>query len=337
MSVRNSLILLLFLVLQSLARAESPLLTILIWEEYISPDTLAQFERRHGARVAQINYTSEAEIEPLLTEHIDQIDLLVANTASLEDFRERGLLARLQRDELPNTRHIHNRWQTDDRYVVPYMWGTTGIGWRTDLTRRPASWAALFELAAANPGKVGLIADPDEYLLAAHFASGNERDFQSVEEVTAAAAFLTPQWDNFVLVGSDVTETNPLLSGELIATQTWNGDIAFLRDNHNDKLDFHTPEAGCMIWQDSFALSNRSENVELAHLFLNFINNRAVAAANAEWTGFASSNPISLLAASNEYLNDPIIRPSFEGLEHCQFYQPYPAAIREAIQAHAME
>lgn len=308
-------------------------LTLLIWEDYIAPELIEEFAGARQVTVNQITFDEEADIIPLLAEHRSEVDLVVANTSTMNRLkRERSLLA-LDKTRIPNAGRIHNRWQSDSSFVVPYMWGTTGVAWRKDkVPGGLTSWADLFALAEKQPGQVGLLTDPGEHLLAAHFALGNKGDFTSVAEVEAAARLLRSKRNLFRFVESDVSAEAGLVTGELIATQAWNGDVAFLRDSYDAPLAYAIPQLGCMIWQDSFAISASAPNPDLAHAFLDFINKSRNAARNAEYIGFASSNPMALLNAGRDYLNDPIIHPAFEGLDHCSFYRPYEDDIQAAIE-----
>ena len=308
-------------------------LRILIWEEYLSPQVVEAFERRSGAAVEQINYQSETTIIPLLDENTGRIDLVVgAASSTMPTLAAANRLQPLDTEKLPNTRAIHSLLQQDSVHLVPYMWGTTGIAWRTDLLPDPPdSWAGFVQLIEDNPGKVGVIDDMVEMLLMMHFALGNDGPFDSIEQVEAAIERATPLLEMVVPVDSDLTENHPLLQGELIAIQTWNGDVAYLRDSFEAPLDYRVPEKGCKIWQDTFAIPSDAPNPDLAHDFLNYINLARVAARNAEYIRFAPSNPMSLAHVDISFLQDPIIRPNFEDMGHCHIYVDYPEEIQALI------
>lgn len=314
------------------ARASSDKLTILNWEGYLAPKVVQQFERINNVEVRQILFDEESDILPLLETHRGQVDLMVASTFTLNKLKARGSLLPLEKALLPNTKLIKNRWQSDSDYVVPYTWGTTGFAWRSDrLERGPKNWTEFFSLVERFPGKVALISDPGEYLLAAHFALGNDRPFRTASEVNLAAAYLRGFDGKLRYLESDTSESNPLISGDLVLMQTWNGDAAFLHNHHDARVRYAIPEDGCMIWQDSFAISAEAPCPSLAHQFINFMNEGRIAGANASYLGFASSNPLALLYADGDYVNDPIIRPSLAGLDDCYFYDTYPDQVSRAI------
>lgn len=314
------------------AQASNETLTILNWEDYIEPGVVGKFERANKVKVKQILFDEEADIVPLLEKHRGEVDLVVASTLTMNKLKARGFLLPLNKGMLANTRLIKNRWQSDSDYVVPYTWGTTGFAWRSDrLQDGPKNWTEFFALVERFPGKVALISDPEEYLLAAHFALGNDRPFRTSQEVKDAAEYVRGFGDKLRYLESDTSESNPLVSGDLVLMQAWNGDAAFLHNNHDARIKYVIPESGCMIWQDSFAINVNAPSPKLAHGFINFLNEGRIVGSNASYLGYASSNPLALLYADGDYVNDPIIRPSLAGLDDCYFYDTYPEAVSRAI------
>lgn len=305
---------------------------VLTWEEFISPTTIKALLKK-GLLVEQITFTSEEERADLLAKRAGQIDLVVGDASSQGTFRRARQIERIDFDRLGNAKYLSTLLDSTTRYNLPYLWGHTGIAWRTDLVKKPiADYKELFALARRNPGKVGLIDGNHEALMAARFAFGAPPYvLLSPQEVSDAAQALQPHLANLVFLESELNEKSPLVTGEVIAAQVYNGDVAFLRDHYKVPLAFAIPNPGCMVWTESFMLVRGAPHRDAAYRFLNEINMPALAAANAEEVRYATSNSEALEMVSPEFRADTIIRPTLRGLSNCYFYREHDRATQQAM------
>lgn len=309
--------------------------TLLIWEEFLSPKVIKTLKNRHGIEVRQITFTSAEERDELLASNAGKIDIVVSDTTGLGAYLHRGLLDRIDDSRIPNLKHVLTRWKSDMEHAVPYLWGHTGIAWRTDLVKTPIrTYADLFALAQKKPGKVSLLDDQHEALLAARYAFGKPPyEMRSPADVRAADKLLQAHLKDVRIVGSILDATAPLLTGEVIAAQAYNGDIAFLRDTFKVPLAFAIPSPGCMIWQENFLLLKNAPNKAVAYEFLNQINDSVMAAKNASDVRYATSNALAIPNLEPAFRDDPIIRPTLEGLDKCYFYPVFDAGTQQALGA----
>ncbi len=319
-------------VLPSAAMANTDKVVILTWEEFISPNAINALLKK-GLAVEQITFTSEEERLDLLKKNAGKIDLVVGDATSQGSFRRERLIDRIDFDRLGNARYLSTLLDSSTRYNLPYLWGHTGIAWRTDLVKKPIdSYKDLFALAKRNPGKVGIINGPHEALMASRFAFGAPPyALISPQEVNDAYDAIKPYLPNLVLMESELNEKSPLVTGEVIAAQTYNGDIAFLRDHYKVPLAFAIPSPGCMVWTESFMLARNAPHRDAAYRFLNEINEPALAAANAEEVHYATSNSEALEIMSPEFKADTVIRPTLRGLSSCYFYREHDRATQQAM------
>lgn len=309
--------------------------TLLNWDGFLSERTVKLLKNRDGLLIEQITFTGPEEREALLKEHAGRIDLVVADTLGLAGFRSEGLTEPLDLKRIPNVRHLLTRLQAGNHDGLPYLWGHTGIAWRTDLLPEGVrNYAELFNLAARQPGKVALLDDNHEALRAALYAKGKvPYDLHTPEQARRAGELLAPHAAKLRRIGSILDETNPLLTGEVIAAQVYNGDIAWLRDEYKAALAFAVPQPGCMIWQEHFALLRKAPHRDAAYRFLNAINDPQIAARNAADVRYATANAMAAQNLPPDFRNDPIIRPTFDDTEDCYIYEPLDEATRAVIEA----
>ncbi len=306
--------------------------TLLIWEDFLSPKVIKLLKTRHGLDIQQITFTSPTERDQLLLKHAGQIDIVVADTVGLSGYRTRGLLERIDGKRVPNLKHVLMRWQADMGYAVPYLWGQTGIAWRTDKVKKPiTTYAQLLAFAHENPGKVSLLDDAHEALMAARYAAGINDAIKNPDDVTAAKKLLDQYLPDLRIVGSILDRDAPLVTGEVIAAQAYNGDVAYLRDTYNAPLAFATPSPGCMIWQEHLLLLRNAPHKVAAYAFLNQINDPEIAARNANEVRYATSNALAINRLDAKFRSDPIIHPTFDGLENCYFYPAFNNATQRAL------
>lgn len=308
-------------------------LSVLTWSEFIGPSVIKELRSKYGIELLVTEFTSAEERMELLQKRGDQFDLVNGDTNALDQLRRGKFIDRIDFAKIPNSTHINKILETPSRYAIPYTWGYTGIAWRTDLVRKPLkTYKDLFDLAQANPGKVGLIEGNFEALSAALFAYGHPPyTMLSPTEVAAAQALLLPQLKNTRMVSLELDETDGLVTGKIIAQQVYNGDAAFLRDTHGAKLAFAVPEPGCLIWTENFMLMKNAPHRDTAYRFLDIINTPAIAARNAEEIRYASANASAAKSYSSKFKEDPIIRPMLDGLVKCQFYRTNDRLTEQAI------
>src|SRR5688572_11913467 len=151
---------LIFALLSALSlHAANNKLNLFIWSEYIDPEIISDFEKRHDAKVIIDLYEDEAAmLAKLQAGGASQYDVIVPPDHTVPALIKLKLIAPLRHDNIANIRHIDERFASpwydpSNRYTVPYQWGTVGI-----YARKPAdkpyieSWALLFDEKEQPPG-----------------------------------------------------------------------------------------------------------------------------------------------------------------------------------------
>jgi len=81
-----------------------------------------------------------------------------------------------------------------------------------------------------------------------------------------------------------------------------------------EDFQYVLPEPGGQVWVDNLAIPVGAPNPELAHVFMDYINNAQVGADISNYTAYASPNQASIDAELilPEYLDNPIVYPTEE-------------------------
>ena len=126
-------------------------LNVLNWGDYIDEELIERFEEETGI---DINYTFMANNEEMIVqlESPDCIyDLCFPSDYIIEKLIANNMLHELNMDNIPNIKNIDERFMDlsfdpDNKYSVPYMWGTVGILYNTKMVDDPVdSWDILWD------------------------------------------------------------------------------------------------------------------------------------------------------------------------------------------------
>lgn len=94
------------------------------------------------------------------------------------------------------------------------------------------------------------------------------------------------------------------------------GDIFTMMDN-NEALSYCLPEEGSNLFNDAMCIPSTCKNKENAELFINFMCEPEIAAANAEYITYGTPNTGALEYIDEEMLESELINPPDEYLEKC--------------------
>lgn len=307
-----------------------PVVTVVNWEEWVSPQALQAFEKKENVRVNVLTYTSVEEADRLLSANAGKVDIVVGSSLLVRQFKEQRTLQKLDRTKLTNLRHMLPRFTVDPDYAVPYLWGYTGILYRKDLVKTPPrTYAQLLALAREQPGKVSLMTDPVEYawgvLWGIDGASAKPDDLASVQ--AALATFRRDYAGKVRLFDVDYDAKNPIATGAIVAAQAYSDYASVLALEQKLPVAFVNPDDVCILWMDSLMLLANAPQPALATRLINHLSDARVAARNAMDVKSTSANPLSVQYYTDAYRNNPVARPSFEGTERCRIHDaPTPAA-----------
>lgn len=318
----SRLALLLALVLAACAAPEaSPtpttapvVLRILNWDTYIDPDLLDRFAAETGVRVEYSTYASNEELLAMVQAAPNSYDLVVPGDYMVPIMRRAGLLAPLNKANLPNLANldplfVSPAYDPANRHCVPYLWGTMGIGYNIAATGRPITrWADVFEPEFA--GRVALL-DGERYILGLTLLGlGHSPNSTDPDEIAAARDFLRAHRDQIAALAPDDGQER-LRRGEVDLAFEWSGDmLQVMAENPN--LRYAIPAEGSIIWTDNMCVLAGSPNQELAERFINFILEPEIGAALANYTRYSTPNRAALALIDPADRANPTLYPDDE-------------------------
>lgn len=276
----------------------SSTLRLFNFPDYLDPDLVAEFRRTYGVRVVQDFFdTNEAMMARLRAGGGGGFDLVVASDYAVGMLAEDGLLLPVDPQLLPNRQDLHPLFvglpfDPGNRFSVPYQWGTTGIGIRSDRVTGDedswATWGLLFD-PELQVGRFALLDDPRESVGAALLYLGHSVNTTDAGALAAAEALLARTRDRAAAFTPATTGRDLLVAGELDISHNHSGDIAVAQEERDDVV-YVIPREGAVLWADNMVIPAGSGAAYTAHVFMNFILDPAVGARLTNFTRYASPN-----------------------------------------------
>ncbi len=304
-------------------------LTLLTWEDYLSPEVIERWHARTGVGIEQIYFDTGDKRDEILARPDHDIDLVLTEGVSSARFGARGMLDPISEMNLPNLGHIGPSWRAQcGAYSVPYLWGTMGIAYRTDrIAVAPDSWADLLRPTLATPHVI-MIEDHEDILAGPLIYLGhsiNTTDHGALKTAfemlqAQAPAVLTYEYAITSLKAQRYLEHADMalaFSGDQHALNEVDGVVG-------QPWHYVVPKEGTLLWTDCFSVPSRTPNKELAYRFLAFLGEPEIAALNAEALGVATPNDAALPLLSESVREDPSIYPAASVLQRSQIYEARP-------------
>ncbi|WMP19402.1 ABC transporter substrate-binding protein [Thiothrix lacustris] len=296
------------------------------WSDYMPDGLLDEFTRETGIKVEYSTYDNNEILYARLKLLKGRgYDVLVPSTPLVARMRDEGLLQPLDHNQLPHFKDLdptllNKPYDPDNEYSVPYLWGTTGIGF--DATKVDASkitkWSDLW--SREWRGKLLLTDDMREIFHMALKVNGNSTNTTDPEEIKQAYEKLKKLMPNIKLVS--VSPSDDLESGKADIGMMWNGEVVTAQDkNPKAHYQYIYPEEGAGFWVDSFVIPARAPNVENAHKFIDYMLRPDVAARCVKEIGYATASLEAKKLLDASVRNNPIIFPPPEVLSTAEFKQ----------------
>ncbi len=313
------------------AAGEAKVLNVYNYSDYIAEDTIPNFEKATGIKVTYDVFDSDEMVETKLLTGNSGYDIVVPTLNFFGRQIQAGVFLPLDKSKIPNLANLDpevmKRIATQDpgnQYGVPYMIGTTGIGYNvaklkerfggsTDIAN---SWDLVFKpenIAKMKDCGVTILDTPSDMIpIALHYLGEDphSHDPAVIEKAGALLKSIRPYVQNFhssQYVGS-------LANGSTCLVVGWSGDIIQARDRAEEadngvEVAYSIPKEGAPQWFDMLAIPKDAKHPEAAYAFINYLLTPEVVAANTNFIHYA--NPVSAATAlvNEDIRTDPTIYP----------------------------
>jgi putrescine transport system substrate-binding protein len=333
--------------------AQEKQLHIYNWSDYIAEDTLENFTKETGIQVTYDVFDSNEVLEAKLLAGNTGFDIVVPSGDFLGKQIRAGVFQPLDRDKLPNYRHLDPSLMSalesadpGNQYGVPYLWGTTGIGYNVDKVREVLgaeapvnSWDLIFKpenLRRLNACGVAFLDAPTEILPAALNYLGKTPWSLNVDDYNRDAYELLKELRPHITYFHSSQYINDLANGDICVTIGWSGDVLQAKARAAEagkgvNIEYVIPDEGALVWFDIMAIPRDAENVEEAHAFINYVLRPQVIADIANYVEYAHPNKDAYAMVDESLLSNPNVFPPDEVRQRLYGTQLLPANVLRTI------
>lgn len=300
-----------------------PVLHLYNWADYIKPELIKRFESANRCMVVLDTYDSNEALYAKLKAGATGYDVAYPSSYMLHIMREQGMLQELDHRQLPNLTHL-DPWvfnisrDPEVRHGVPYTVSYTGVGYlKSKVTNVTPSWA-MFDRADLK-GRMTMLDDMRETMAAGLRYLGHSSNTTNEEEL-AAARDVVIRWKQNLAKFENEQYKSGLDGGEFLLVHGYVGDLIQIQLQNPD-IGIFFPREGFVMTCDCIVIPQGAQQVELAHRWINFMLDPAVAAENTGFTQYLCPNRDSYALLDQAVRDNPAIMlpPEVKALGEANF------------------
>ena len=272
--------------LAPLPAAAAEVLHLYNWNNYITPDTVARFEKSCACKLVQDYYADNEEMLAKLAAGATGYDILVPTGNAVENLIQQRALRPIDKSLLPNLKNIKPAFMGEffdpgNRYSVPYAYSVTLIGYNVEKMKERGiptdSWAAIFEPKHLQriKGKVTVLDSQRELMSAALKYLGhsvNDLDEAHWRQARDLILRAKPYWAAF----NAASYIKELTVGNIWLAHGYSNDMFTAAQDakaagRKFTIGYSTPKEGAVLALDNMVLHRSGPRPDLAHRFMNFM------------------------------------------------------------------
>ena len=316
------------------------------WSDYIAPNTVKDFEQKTGIKVTYDIYDSNEVLQGKLLTGKSGFDLVSPS----HDFYKTQIRANafmpLDKSQLPNFKNldpklmkkISDAFDKDNQFGIPYLWGTTGIGYNKKIVEKVLgknapvdSWALVFEpenMKKLQACGVAFLDAPTEVLPSVMAYLGLPGDSLDVKDYQAAVKKIKTV-SPYVTYFHSTKSLADLANGDICVAIGWSGDMLMARTraieaNNGQDIHYSIPKEGAALWFDMLAIPADAPNKQAAHAMLNYLMEPQVIADVSNFVSYANPTPASKPYLKEGTANNPNIYPLNDQMDKLFVFKELP-------------
>jgi len=298
-------------------------LTVFNWYDYIDPAVIEMFENETGIKISYVNFTNNEEMYTKLEAVTGTYDVIFPSEYMIERMLKNDMLETLDLNNIPNLANVLDNlknpsYDPGNAHSVPYMWGTLGILYNTDMVSSIDSWSVLFDPQYKN--NVFMMNSLRDTIGLALKYKGYSLNTRNADELKVAGDILVQQKKDGLVAGYILDEAkDKMVANEAAMAIVYSGDALYAMDK-NEKLAYSVPNEGSNIWVDGMCIPKGSKNKAAAECFINFMCRDDVARMNMDYIRYSS--PIKSVAEnlSEEDAANAALNPSQDVIARCEYF-----------------
>ena len=329
-------------------RQNTVTLNVYNWGQYIadgsdgSMEIIAEFEKRYPhIKVNYSTYDSNEIMYSKLSNGGITVDVIIPSDYMIARLIEEDMLLELDYSNIPNYRYIDDSFKNtaydpDNKYSVPYTWGTVGILYNTKYVEEEdvTGWELLWN--EKYTGKTLMFGNSRDAFGIAQFLLGYDINTTDKAELEHCAELLKKQKP--VLQQYVMDEIFAIMQNEEAWIAPYYAGDCLTMMGENENLDFYLPEEqGFNMFIDAMCIPSCAKEKEAAELFINFLCDPEIAGANMDWICYGTPLSAAKEFIDPEMVNDPVTYPGDEILGNGSSFAYLPEDITRYMESLFME
>ena len=303
------------------------------WGEYIDEAVIDMFEEETGIEVIYDMFETNEEMYPVIEAGGVTYDVVCPSDYMIQKMIENDLLAEINFDNVPNISNIDPEYMDrsksfdpENKYSVPYCWGTVGILYNTSMVAPedvPTKWADLWDEKFS--GEILMQDSVRDAFMVALKSLGYSMNTTNDAELQEARDLLIAQKP---LVQAYVIDQvrDKMIGGEAAIGVIYSGEMLYIQEEVENlgldyDLEYVIPEEGTNVWIDSWVIPANAKNKENAEKWIDFLCRPDIAKMNFEYITYPTPNKGAFDLLDEEVQNNKPVFPDIDSLENSGVFQ----------------
>ncbi len=311
------------------AQEEEKVLNIYNWSDYIGDDTLKNFEKETGIKIRYDNFDNNEIVHAKLVAGKTGYDIVVpsSNWAKLQI--DGGLLAKLDKGQIPNLKNIDPailaqlaKMDPGNNHIVNWLWGFTTVGINVDKVKAALGstpmpdnvWDLVFKpeyISKLKSFGVSFLESATEVIPAALHYLGKPPFSKTVGDYTQAANLLKSIRPHVSLFSSS-GYINDMANGSICLALGWSGDINIAKQRAADgktgqNIQALIPKSGGLLFFDVMVIPADASHPGNAHRFINYLLDPKNAAGLTNKVFYPNAVPASKPFVKPDVASNPTV------------------------------
>ncbi len=289
-------------------------LTVYVWEGYLPEEAVKLFEEQTNIKL-NITFATDNAVMLTLLKGGGSADIIMPTQNQVNRFYEAGLAQPINLSKIPNYKNVSealknqpwSKWDGNsmgagDTYVIPYVFGTSGLVINTEKYNESLDgigWEVLFKPELKK--RVSSKNAPESLMLTLDVLGIPREELltNTTETLEKARAKVLELKDNVLKFWDSGAEIMDLMKNEEVwVSHIWDGGGRKL-STVDKKFKYVLPKTGGLGWTDTFMIPSSAKNPAGAHIFINFMLKPEIASMLTTESGYTTTVEGSLDVAKD--------------------------------------
>jgi putrescine transport system substrate-binding protein len=323
-------------------------LNVYNWSDNIADDTVPGFEKQTGIHTRYDVYDGDDTLQAKLLSGSSGYDVVVPSSAYAAKQIQAGVYQKLDKSKIPNLANLDPvlmkmlaSADPGNQYMVPWSWGTDGIGYNatkvTQILGKDApydSWDLLFNpqyLSKLKSCGVSMLdSAEDAFSVGLTYLhkdpnSTNPADYQAVYQLFKTIRPYITQFNSSGYI-------NDLANNDVCIALAWSGDVGIAKRRAEEahrsyEIRYVIPAGRGVLWFDLMGVPKDAPHSEAAMQWINYILQPQVSAAITNQVFYPNANAAALHFVKGDILKNDAVYPDPDRMKSLALLLPLPADI----------